>query len=49
MISTKSEDVAKSEANTILSCFSKFVIVYASLYKNIIYFIDLHVNRKNSQ
>jgi len=33
MTSTKSEDVAKSEAYTIASCFSKSAAVYTSLLK----------------
>lgn len=35
MTSTRSEDVAKSEVNTIVNCFSKSGIVYTSLLKKV--------------
>jgi len=38
MTSPRSEDVAKSEAYTIVSCFSKINIVYTSLRKYVKYF-----------
>lgn len=41
MTSTRSEDLAKSEAYTIVSCFSKSGIVHTSLKKYVKYFIDL--------
>jgi hypothetical protein len=41
MISTKSEDVAKSEAHTTIRCFSKLSMLYASPWKYINYLIDL--------
>jgi hypothetical protein len=41
MISTKSEDGAKSEAYTTVRCFLKLTMLYASLWKYINYLIDL--------
>jgi hypothetical protein len=46
MMSAKSEDVAKSEEYTHRNCFSKFRVVYSSLFIFLILIIDLQTAHK---